>query len=317
MELELPPPDSPPTLVRKAPGILRVVIYTRISKIGKSNSTNTSIQVQECLSELRYLAKDRNVRIVIVAVFQEDDRSASKYSKKPRPMWEQTVSLVEGNWVDMVIGTEMERITRRPNEMSVLIDHADPQKPGGSGDLREINLTSDDVFDLTTDNGIYRARQAVALAERESNKTSKRQRRKQAERAKEGFSHGSRRAYAFKKGNSELDKEGKEFKGLRAAGGRRMKGWSNKEIAFWMNENGYLTTEGKLFNALTIRNMLRRVRYAPWPEDENFAIREHKGDHYKAQWKPVWTPDEWESLKLIDKLGMESTRTAQRRGSTS
>src|SRR5688572_9477236 len=97
MNLELPLPDSPPTLVRKAPGILRVVIYTRISKVGKSNSTNTSIQTQECLEELRYLARDRGVRVIIVAVFQEDDRSASKYSKKPRPMWNQTVSLVGGN----------------------------------------------------------------------------------------------------------------------------------------------------------------------------------------------------------------------------
>jgi len=84
-----------------------------------------------------------------------------------------------------------------------------------------------------------------------------------------------------------------------------MKGFYTKEIAFWMNEHGYLTTEGRLFNSLTIRNMLRRVRYAPWPEDENFAIREHKGAHYKAQWKPVWTLAEWEQLQLIEKLGQE------------
>ena len=299
----LNPATSAPNLVRKAPGILRVVVYGRISKIGKTNSTNTTIQVNECRRELKYLAKDRGVEVVFVAVLQEDDRSASKYSKKPRPLWNQLVGLVQGNWVDMVIATEMERLTRRPNEMSVLIDHADPNKAGGPGDLREINLTSDDVFDLTTDNGIYRARQAVALAERESNKTSKRQRNKQAERAKEGFSHGGRRALAFKEGNAELDEAGKEYEGLRKAGDLRIqKNYSNKEIAYWLNEHGYRTTHGRPFNSLTVRNTLARVRYAPWPDDPTHAIREHKGTYYKARWKPVWTPQEWEALQLRAKV---------------
>ncbi|MGH3857688.1 MAG: recombinase family protein [Pseudonocardiaceae bacterium] len=149
---------------------------------------------------------------------------------------------------------------------------------------------------------MYRARQAVALAERESNKLSK---RKEESRAKDGHSHASGRTYGFKKGNIDLDLEGKEYEGLRAAGERRMKGWSFKEIAYWMNENNHRTTEGRLFYPLTVRNMLRRVRYAPWPDDPERAIREHKGEHYKAQWKPVWTPDEWESLQLMDKLGYE------------
>lgn len=296
--------DIRPKLIPKAKGTLRVLIYARISRVGKSNSTNTTIQVDECLRELKYLAKDRNVNVVLVAVLQEDDRSASKYSKKPRPLWERTVDLVHGNWVDMVMATEMERLTRRPNEMSVLIDHADQ-----GGDLREINLTSDDCYDLTTDNGIYRARQAVALAERESNKLSKRTRRKQAERAREGFSHGSRRAYAFKPGNGELDDEGDEYRVLRQMGTLRIKkAYSYRDLAYWANERGYLTTEGKQFAAITVRNMLRRVRYAPWPDDPEHAIRDHKGTYYKAQWKPVWTSEEWEQLQLIAKLGQEKYR---------
>lgn len=62
--------------------------------------------------------------------------------------------------------------------MNVLIDHAD-----AGGDLREIYLASDDCFDLTTAEGIYRARQAANLAERESNKLSKRTRDKQGNAA--------------------------------------------------------------------------------------------------------------------------------------
>lgn len=296
--------DLRPKLVPKTPGTLRVLIYARISRVGKSNSTNTTIQVEECLREVKYLAKDRNVKVVLVAVFQEDDRSASKYSKKPRPLWDRTVDLVHGNWVDMVMGTEMERLTRRPNEMSVLIDHADD-----GGDLKEIYLTSDDVYNLTTANGVDRARTSVSRAERESRKLSERTRRKQEERAKEGYSHGSRRAYAFKPGNGELDEEGDEYQVLRQMGMLRIKkAYSYRDLAYWTHDHGYLTTEGKQFTALTIRNMLRRVRYAPWPGDPEYAIREHKGAHYKARWKPVWTPEEWERLQLIAKLGQEKYR---------
>jgi site-specific DNA recombinase len=298
MTAVLPSPDSPPVQVAKAPGILRVVIYARISKIGKSNSTNTAIQVAECMREIKYLAKDRGVKVIIVAIFQEDDKSASKYSKKPRPMWNRTVELVHGNWVDMVMATEMERLTRRPNEMSVLIDHAD-----AGGELKEINLTSDDVFDLTTDNGIYRARQAVALAERESNKLSKRARRKQTELAEQGRAHSGHRTYGFTVGNGTL--EDTEVKVLQEMAEKRLKAWSYKDIAYWLNENGHKTSQGKDWYPITVRNTLRRKCYAPWPADPKFAIRVHKGAEYQATWPAVFEPDVWEQLQIIAKVGAD------------
>lgn len=290
--------EQEPLLVPKAPHVLRVAIYARISKIGKSNSTNTTIQIDECLREIKYLGKDRGIKVVIVVILQEDDKSASKYSKKPRPKWDRLVELVHGNWVDMVVATEMERLTRRPNEMSTLIDHAD-----AGGDLREINLTSDDVFDLTTDNGIYRARQAVALAERESNKLSKRARRKQDELAQEGHAHSGHRTFGFEVGNGAL--RDVEVDVLHQMAEKRIKKWSRKDIAYWLNDKGYTTAQGKQWYPITVRNTLRRKCYAPHPTNPERGIRVHKGQEYVAQWPPVFTPEQWEKLQIIDKLGVE------------
>jgi hypothetical protein len=99
---------------------------------------------------------------------------------------------------------------------------------------------------------------AVKLAERESLKTSERLRRTLADRARNGQTHGSRRCFGYKAGNMEID-EAEAFI-LREMGGKLLAGCSFKEIAYWANEQGYKTAEGKMWYSVTIRNSLRRVR---------------------------------------------------------
>jgi site-specific DNA recombinase len=132
-----------------------------------------------------------------VVIFEENDISASRYSTKERPDYESLVELVRQNRIDVIFCTEMERLVRQPRDVEVLIDLAE------STNLREIYMTSDEGYDLSNPNGIYRARQAVALAERESRKISERTKRKQADRARNGFSHGGRRCFGYKSGNMD------------------------------------------------------------------------------------------------------------------
>ena len=63
---------------------------------------------------------------------------------------------------------------------------------------------------------------------------------------------------------------------LREMGSKLLVGCSFKEIAYWANEEGYKTAEGKMWYPVTIRNSLRRVRYV--------GIREHRGIWYPAIW---------------------------------
>jgi site-specific DNA recombinase len=78
---------------------------------------------------------------------------------------------------------------------------------------------------------------------------------------------------------------------------------SFKEIAYWANEEGYKTTEGKMWYPVTIRNSLRRVRYA--------GIREHRGKRYPATWPPIFGPVTWERMQL--KMKVSADRFADRR----
>ena len=220
----------------------------------------------------------------MVAIFEENDVGASKYSKKERADYRRLLELVKENKVDVIFVTEVERLMRQPAEAEQLIDLA------GATDLREIHPTSEEGYNLSTPNGVYGLRQAVKLAERESLKTSERLRRTLADRARNGQTHGSRRCFGYKAGNMEID-EAEAFI-LREMGDKLLAGCSFKEIAYWANEQGYKTAEGKMWYSVTIRNSLRRVRYA--------GFREHKGERYPATWPAIFR-QAWEANEGISR----------------
>ena len=128
---------------------MRAVIYARISKDRSGLSAHTGLQLRECRLYCEDNGRD------VVAEFEGNDISASRYSKKPRPMYEQLLTMIANGEVDVVVATEGERLHRCPDEMSALIDMAE-KRP-----LR-IVLTNDDGYDLTDSNGSYRARTGVA-----------------------------------------------------------------------------------------------------------------------------------------------------------
>jgi site-specific DNA recombinase len=247
---------------------------------------NTSIQVAECLEEIKNYKQERGVHVEVVVIFEENDVGASEYSKKERPDFQCLIEFIKANKVDVIFATEVERLVRQPAEAERLVDLA------GTTHLREIHLTSEEGYNLSTPNGVYRLRQAVNLAERESRKTSERLRRKLADRARNGQPHGSRRCFGYKVGNMEMDEA--EAAILREMGSKLLAGYSFKEIAYWANEQGYKTAEGKMWYSVTIRNSLRRVRYA--------GIREHRGKQCPATWPAVFDAATWERMQLKIKL---------------
>src|SRR5207248_489340 len=277
-----------PSLLESGGGgaIVRIAIYARLSRDPSGLSTNTSIQVAECLGAATRHAQDRGLRVKVVVVFEENDTSASKYSKKERPDFQRLIELIRQNRVNAIFATEVERLVRQPAEAEQLINLA------GVTDLREIHLTSEEGYDLSTLDGVYRVRKAVNLAERESRKTSERLRRKLADRARNGQVHGSRRCFGYKAGNMEIDEA--EASILREMGSKLLAGCSFREIAYWANERGYKTSEGKMWYPVTIRNSLRRVRYA--------GIREHRGAQFPATWPAIFDAGTWEQMQLKIKV---------------
>ena len=93
----------------------------------------------------------------------------------------------------------------------------------------------------------------------------------------------------------EIDEAEAEI--VRQMAAKFMGGFSYKDIAYWLNEQGTTTAEGKPWYPITIRNTLRRPRYA--------GIRVHNGAQYPAKWPAVFDVATWEKLQLTIKLGAD------------
>ena len=123
---------------------VRIAIYARLSRDPSGLSVNTSIQVAECLEEVKHYARERGMRVEVIVIFEENDISASRYSKKSRPDFRSLIELIKENKVDVIFATEVERIVRQPAEAEHLIDLA------CNTDLREVHLTSEEGYNLVT-----------------------------------------------------------------------------------------------------------------------------------------------------------------------
>ena len=87
--------------------VVRIAIYARLSRDPSGLNVNTSIQVAECLKEVRRYVQDRLLRVKIVVIFEENDISASKYAKKERPDFQSLIELVRRNEVNVIVATEL------------------------------------------------------------------------------------------------------------------------------------------------------------------------------------------------------------------
>lgn len=67
--------------LHKITGILRIIIYARLSKNRSGLSTNTSIQVTECLDEAQYYARQNGLKLVVVGIYEENDVSVDDATK--------------------------------------------------------------------------------------------------------------------------------------------------------------------------------------------------------------------------------------------
>ncbi|MFJ6656047.1 recombinase family protein [Streptomyces sp. NPDC091377] len=85
---------------------LRAVIYARVSQDPNEELRSVSQQIEECMAEC-----DRN-GWNIVRVFQDNDRSASRYATKDRPRYRELIEFIKGGHVDVLVTWESSRAQR-------------------------------------------------------------------------------------------------------------------------------------------------------------------------------------------------------------
>ncbi|MEO6606143.1 MAG: recombinase family protein, partial [Aeromicrobium sp.] len=161
-------------------------IYLRISKDRDGLEAGVERQRDDTLAN----AKAAGIEIPEEMIFQDNDRSASPNSTKPRPQWNLLVEKIEAGEVTRVWAWSTDRLTRRVRENEDIIDLHEKygvEWQTGSG-----------TDDLSTSTGRASFRNKGVKASEEAERISERVTRQKKQRAAQGKPQGGRtRLYGY------------------------------------------------------------------------------------------------------------------------
>ncbi|HEX3980440.1 MAG TPA: recombinase family protein [Acidimicrobiales bacterium] len=245
----------------------RAAIYARISLDAEGEGKGVKRQLEDCrrlAAELGWTVADEYV-----------DNDISAYTGKRRPAYERMLAAIQSGTADAVLVYNLDRLTRRPIEFETFNEIA----TRAGVPLRCV--TGD--MDIGTEDGLMMGRIQAAFAAKESAAKSRRQKRKNDERAAAGIPHGgSQRPFGFEADG--ITHRPAEAKVIRTLSDRYLAGESLRSLANWLDAEGIKTVNGGPWRTHVIRLKLLSPRTA--------GLREHRGVVVgPAVWKPIITHD--------------------------
>ncbi|MCM2417656.1 recombinase family protein [Streptomyces sp. RKAG293] len=264
-----------PTLLAEVPVLfLNTAIYARLSEDRSGESENVRIQIAECQD---YATANG---WPLVGTYDDNDIGASKYSKKPRPRYDALLSAIQLGRVHIILITEMPRLYRRLEELLTLIRMAETTA------LRRIQTTDGISYDLSTEEGVHAAINAVNNAMLEAARISKRVKRKQKKNAQNGKNHGGKRPYGYEADGVTLRPV--EVAIIRECATRYISGETIAGIVRDLNARGVPSAQGKQWRTENLSRILLKRRY--------IGIREYNGAEYPAAWPAILTHGQHEQM---------------------
>lgn len=255
---------------------VRAVIYTRISRDAEQEGLGVARQEEDC----RTLAEREGMEVV--AVYSDNDISASNRSRKQRPGYAQMLADADAGQFDAILAYSNSRLTRRPAEWIDLIKLAQRKN------LR-VKAVASGEQDLSTADGEAVALTIAVWDAAEAKRTAERVARAHRQRAESGR-HNGPRPYGYQKQNGTLTIDPVEAEVVREAVKRVLAGEAIWKITNDFNARGITTTKGGPWATQVLRRMILRWTNAGYrshqPRDDNGRPvgREtlHRGD-----WEPI------------------------------
>lgn len=233
---------------------MRAAIYVRISRDNEGNGLGVARQEDAC----RKLADRLGWHVVDVY----PDNSISAYDRrKKRPHYERMLTDVAAGRVNAVLAYAVDRLTRHPIELERLVDVL------GSNHIAVRTVVGGEL-DLSTEEGLLRARIMGSVARFESGRKSERLRAKAEQMVSSGKRpcgtprpFGYDRHYEDGKIASETVNEA-EAAAIRDAAARLLAGESMRSIIIEWNARGLRSSMGNLWKSTTFRQMIGSPRLA-------------------------------------------------------
>jgi site-specific DNA recombinase len=183
-----------------------------------------------------------------VAVVDHRDNASGWSEDARRPDWDRLLEGLTAGQYAGVVGWHSDRYTRQPDQLEQLI------KACRRGRTQLHTRLGGHHADPTM------IRIEMALAARESDIKSERQKLKQGQLAKDGMPHGGRRAYGYNAARTELVAE--EAEHIRWAAQAILAGQSMRSVTAELNRRGAVTVSGGQWQASNLGTYLRRPMLA-------------------------------------------------------
>ena len=180
----------------------------------------------------------------------DNDRSASKYARKTREGWMRLLELLEAKQVDAVVAYDLDRLTRKPDELAPLIVAAERG-------VKIVTVTGS-VLNLSTADGIFASRILLAVAEKEAANASRRQIAKLRHDADAGRPHWPRRPFGFTLDGEIVPAEAEWVRSI--ASWIADDGMSATQVARRLNEAGVAQPSGARWQSAGVRFMVTSPR---------------------------------------------------------
>lgn len=257
---------------------MRAVIYRRISLDATGEEAGVTRQAYDC----RRYCKQRGWRVV--ADLEDNDISASRYTRKRRPAYQQAIRLIEDGDADALVAYHLDRLWRRPSELEHLIDLTEKRK------IVVATLNGD--IDLNTGDGRFQARILVSVSAKASDDQSRRERARFDADAREGKPRpGGPTPFGYLPDKRRLDPATVPL--VREMVRRVIAGDSCYQVAQDLNARGEPNPKGgKEWTATTVKAIVGNPRIA--------GLRVHRGVVVGAgDWDRIVTDLEWKKLRAV------------------
>jgi site-specific DNA recombinase len=249
----------------------------------------------------------------VVQEYSDNDLSASKYSRKPRPGYRQMLQDLQEGAINAVVVYDQDRLVRQPKELEELFEVCDRARAW------HIAAVSGEI-DVRNSDDLFRARILAAVNAKESDNISRRVRRKQRELAEQGRPHGGPRRYGYRHDFSAV--EPAEVAIIQELARRTLAGESLASLCLDLNARGVPTAAAGRWSPATLRRILigphlaglrvygEQVFPAAWPailsEDTHHALRVLLTDPQRKTHRMHPTRHLWSGLLVCGHCGMRT-----------
>ncbi|MGO9030733.1 recombinase family protein [Mycobacterium sp.] len=270
---------------------LRAGIYLRISE-DRRDGAGVERQEKECRERAERLGWQ------VVKVFEDNDISASSFSRKVRSDYQRMVEAINAGQINAVIAWDSDRMFRQPSE------HEPYMKLCQQYGVQNAAVRVGDI-DYDTPIGRFNARMHINMAAYESEHKADRIRSAHRQIAENGGWKGGIRCFGYEKdGVTVRESEAAEVRRIADA---VIRGQSLRSLALEFNERGVPTVKGKRWSSAHLRSMLVRSRLA--------GLREHRGKIIgQAAWPAILDRTTWEACKAVLEDPARCTGGGGRRG---